>query len=69
MTPSERKQIVEMIDHLNEAAQAFRESREQARVALLALIEANDAHVRSIDQVIKANVIALDLFHNREAGQ
>jgi hypothetical protein len=65
MTPSERQQIAAIIDRLNDAAEEFRASRDAVRTALLALVEANDATARSIDKVIAANVIALDLF-NRE---
>jgi hypothetical protein len=65
MTPNERQQVLAVIDRLNEAAEEFRASRDSMRTALLALIEANDAQVRSIDKVIAANVIAIDLF-NRE---
>jgi hypothetical protein len=66
MTPAEREQVVAIIDRLNDAAEEFRASRDGFRTALLALIDANDAQVRSIDKVIAANVIAIELF-NREA--
>lgn len=63
MNPSERQQILAIIDCLNDAAEEFRASRDPMRAALLALVEANDAQVRSIDKVIAANVIALELFN------
>ena len=66
MTPAERQRLVSLVDRLNDAAEEFRSSRDAMRDALLKLIEANDAQVRSIGKVIDANVIALDLFHSSE---
>jgi hypothetical protein len=64
MTPSERRQVLAIIDRLNDAAEEFRASRDSMRAALLALVEANDAQAGSIDKVIAANVIARELFNS-----
>src|SRR2546425_4304382 len=61
MTPAERDQLAALLDRLNMAAEEFRASRDAVRTALLALVEANDAQARSIDHVIAANVIVIDL--------
>jgi|GraSoiStandDraft_53_1057289.scaffolds.fasta_scaffold252322_3 hypothetical protein len=64
MTPAERDQLAALLDRLNMAAEEFRASRDAVRTALLALVEANDAQARSIDHVIAANVIVIDLLRN-----
>jgi hypothetical protein len=64
MTPTERQHLIALVDRLNTAAEEFRASRDAIRTALLALVDANDAQARSIDQVIRANVIVIDLLRN-----
>ena len=70
MTPQEPRQVRAVVKRLNEAAQEFRASSDSFRAALLALIEANEAQGRSIDKVIDANTVAIELFRAdlRRAG-
>lgn len=68
MDATERTALVAVINQLNDAAEEFRASRTHVRAALLALIEANDAQVRSMDKVIAANVGVIDLLNRNGAA-